>query len=406
MTRRRVFALSLLVFACSACASSSAEPAAPSPLERQILALADRMEELHPNLFAVVPRERFRADAEELARRSEGLSRAELVVELMRLTALGERNGHTGIFVFHPHARPLHVYPLRLYLFADGLHVVHAWDGALVGARLEAVEGLPVARIVEAVTPLIPHDNDSGRTLLLPEYVVTEELLAGLGLTDGGAATFSFAGGRTATLEPVATSEYPQGSVVQPLLRPSGAQPLWLRHPERDQWLTTLDRGRVVYFAYRETHAPRGDLADRLLRRARKKSVRRVVIDVRLNGGGDNTSYWSLIQVLKRPVVGRKTVVLLGRKTFSAAGNFVAEVDHQTQARFFGEPSGGSPNQWGDSAPVDVPAAGLTVHVAVEDVVVVPDDTRLAVAPDVAIDVRAADFFAGRDPVLERAIAR
>ncbi len=63
-----------------------------------------------------------------------------------------------------------------------------------------------------------------------------------------------------------------------------------------------------------------------------------------------------------------------------------------------------SPNQWGDSAPVDVPSLGLTVHVAVQDVQAVPGDRRLAVEPDVPVALTAADFFAGRDPVLARAL--
>ena len=55
------------------------------------------------------------------------------MAEVMRLTTLGERNGHTGVFVFHPHARPLHVYPVRLYAFPDGMWVVAAADPAHVG---------------------------------------------------------------------------------------------------------------------------------------------------------------------------------------------------------------------------------------------------------------------------------
>jgi C-terminal processing protease CtpA/Prc len=96
--------------------------------------------------------------------------------------------------------------------------------------------------------------------------------------------------------------------------------------------------------------------------------------------------------------------VLIGRKTFSAAGNLAAVLDHETRARFVGEPTGGSPNQWGDAAQVALPSLGLTVHVALQAVEVVPDDRRLEVRPDVPAEPTAADFFAGRDPVLARAL--
>ena len=57
---------------------------------------------------------------------------------------------------------------------------------------------------------------------LLPEYVVTEEVLAGLGLTDGGTARLAFADGRLAVLEPVAASSFASiGSILAPLMRPA-----------------------------------------------------------------------------------------------------------------------------------------------------------------------------------------
>ena len=138
-------------------------------------------------------------------RAAADLSRAELVTELMRLVALpGERDGHTAIYPFDAHAKTLHVYPLRLYDFADGLHVVGSLGGAdLTGRRLTAIAGRPIAEIVELVRPLVPHDNESGRRWLLPEYVATAEVLAGLGIVEGPSALFAFADGTKVELTPV-----------------------------------------------------------------------------------------------------------------------------------------------------------------------------------------------------------
>jgi len=71
-----------------------------------------------------------------------------------------------------------------------------------------------------------------------------------------------------------------------------------------------------------------------------------------------------------------------------------------------GEPSVGAPNQWGDNELVELPRAGLTIRVASSYWVYGrgPNDPRVAVAPDVAVNMTAADFFAGRDPVLARAL--
>ncbi|MGE5689342.1 MAG: hypothetical protein ACM33B_02180 [Pseudomonadota bacterium] len=399
--RRALAAAALLLLA--GCGGGEARPAAPSPAERDLRVLAARMQELHPALApGTAARASFRQRAEALAARAGSLSREQLLVEVMRLTALGDRNGHTGVFVFGANARPLHVYPLRLYDFGDGLWVVDADDPGVVGRRVTAIDGVPLARIEAAARSLVPHDNAESLRLLLPEAVVTEEVLVGLGLGAGGAARFAFADGSTAELWPVPAPSFVRGSALQPLRRPAEPQPLWLRHQEAAAWLTTVDGGHAVYLGYHEVEAPPPPLLDRLIRLARRPSVRRVVVDLRLNGGGDNTTYWGVVDAVRR--AGRKAVVLIGRTTFSAAGNLAAVLDDETRARFVGEPTGGSPNQWGDSAPVEVPSLGVTVHVALQAVEVVPGDRRLAVEPDLPVELTAAEFFAGRDPVLARAL--
>jgi hypothetical protein len=54
---------------------------------------------------------------------------------------------------------------------------------------------------------------------------------------------------------------------------------------------------------------------------------------------------------------------------------------------------------------IELPAAGLALRLANEYVVVTDgDDVRATIEPDVRVDLSAADFFAGRDPVLARAL--
>ena len=133
-----------------------------------------------------------------------------------------------------------------------------------------------------------------------------------------------------------------------------------------------------------------------------------MIVDVRLNGVGDNTSYRPLLETLRSRTVSRRgrLVLLTGRVTFSAGGNFVAEVDAFTRARIVGEAAGGSPHNYGDSQQVELEALGWTVHVPPQYVEVLgrPDE-RVSIEPDVPVQIRAADHFAGRDPVLAKALA-
>ena len=196
--------------------------------------------------------------------------------------------------------------------------------------------------------------------------------------------------------------------VWSPPAPPAAPTPLWLRNQHRTQWFAKLSRGRVVYAAYSHATEATNGFARNLLQRARNPNVRRVIVDVRLNPGGDNTSYSPLLTTLRSRVVNKpgRLVLLTGRVTFSAAGNFVAEVEAFTRARIVGEAAGGSPHNYGDSMEVVLPTLGWTVHVPPQYVEVLgrPDE-RVAIEPDVPVQITAVDHFAGRDPVLARAIA-
>ena len=253
--------------------------------------------------------------------------------------------------------------------------------------------------------PLVPRDNPATVLDLLPEYLVTEEVLVGLGLIDGGTTRFAFADGRVETVAPVTASSFASvGSILATPRRPSGTQPVWLRAPERTQWLTTLDRGRAVYLGYHLTTDETYTVSRRLLALASKPRVRSVVVDVRLNHGGNNMTYGALLDVMGRLSRTRSVSLLIGRATFSAAGNFAADVDALPRVRLIGEATGGAPSQWGDSTTVDLASTGLIARVATS-YQRYGRPSALTTRPDVAVQLTVEDFVAGRDPVLARALS-
>jgi hypothetical protein len=97
--------------------------------------------------------------------------------------------------------------------------------------------------------------------------------------------------------------------------------------------------------------------------------------------------------------------VLIGRLTFSAAQNFINQLERTTNVIFVGEPSGGSPNHFSDGDPIELPTLRLTAHSStgyIQDST--PDDPRVAIEPHVRVDVMSADFMARGDRVLRTAV--
>lgn len=101
-----------------------------------------------------------------------------------------------------------------------------------------------------------------------------------------------------------------------------------------------------------------------------------VVIDVRTNSGGNNRTYGPLLDLLVDSWANdnRRLFALIGRGTFSAAGNFIADrLDHS-------------------GIEVWIP----TVYWQKGG----PGDTRLTHTPQIPAPPRAADYFAGVDTAL------
>ena len=81
------------------------------------------------------------------------------------------------------------------------------------------------------------------------------------------------------------------------------------------------------------------------------------------------------------------------------------ELRTQAHARLLGEPTGGKPNAYGEVRYFQLPRSGLRGQyssVAFHDMG--PDGP--AIEPDVLVAPTSADWFAGADPVLERALAK
>jgi hypothetical protein len=377
---------------------------------------ADHLRSDHPNLFHDLSPATFKAAVDDLAGRAPSISDDELLVGLMRLGAMpGVRDGHTGIFPLDPeNQRMLHSYPIHLFEFADGTYVIGQAGGTdLLRARLVAVNGKPLDEVEAAVRPLVPHDNDSTLRLRLTMYLLTAEVLHGLGIApNAGPLPFTFErDGRRfdATLTPITASAYTAaiGDLGHPIIGQAitGRVPAYIARRGRGQWTTKLASGRVFYVGYNETTSGTWTLSRRVFAAAKLKRMRGVIVDLRNNGGGDNRTYADLLSVLRRLSKTKRIVVILSRVTFSAAENFAVDVEKRARPIFVGEPSGGSPNLYGDAVPTRLPATGLQLRIAtIYWQKSTPDDPRLAIDPQVPVPLSSADFFAGHDPVLAAAV--
>ena len=407
-------AISATPSASTAAASETASPA-PSSLSRDdgwradIDTLLEARERLHPDPWHDLPRATWVAAADAVKARIPTMTDDQALVELVRLTVmpgLGGREGHTGIF---PGAGT-HEFPILLWQFSDGLVITAARAPYedLVGSRIETIAGRPVADVLALVEPLTPRDNPSNLLAYAPLYLRMSEVLSGLGVQDRvGPATFGIVdpsgAERDVEIAPIAAEDDIAWHGGDPLrLRSTDA--LWLRDVAKPLWWTYLADSKTLYVQYNAVEGGIDSVADEILARAKQPGVDRVVVDLRNNGGGDNTTYRHLLAVLQDPAIDRpgQLDVLIGRLTFSAAANFATEVEHddgrdRSSARTWAAARTCTATRGGSTCPTAVsrstwrPATGRRARA---------DDPRITIEPDLAIPLSSEDYLAGIDPVL------
>ena len=407
----RLLAAAAVTFALAACGLAAAAP--PETASDVELYLTE-LERIHPNPYHAISKADYRAAADRLIARLPELDDDQLMVELLRLVALlGERDGHANMNPLSDHRRVLHLYPLATYEFADGVYVVAApGRPQLVGRKLVAIDGKPIADVLRLVDPLVTYDNALSRASHRSPYLVSAEILHGLGITPTAArAVFSVEGAADTAITPVTAGAYI--TALRPAYpnfldgMPKRSKPLFVQKRGTSQWLTTIDRDRAVYFAYNTVQGYPMEIADRLApartpaedaprdhRPAQQRRRRHQHVPV------------PAADALKSRAVNKrgKLVVLIGRTTYSAAVHFAVDLKRGTRAIFIGEPTGGSPNHYSDTDPVPLPVSGYTINIPRIHFEKLPGQSGLQLDPDVAVALTGADFFAGRDPVLARAL--
>jgi hypothetical protein len=389
--------------------------------------LVERLKAIHPNPFLDEGEPAFLERVASIREDVGSMTDAGFLVAVMDLMGHRERDGHSGAWAMAQQNSILHAWPIWLWDFPDGLRVVAARDpyAELIGARLTMVGGASIEDAIATVESLVPRDNASTLRGNLPIYLTLPEVVEELGLVQPGdpGLTLELLDGSTreVTPDPLPMAQFRDwifgeyGGRYPEALPPDEDGPLYQRHHDLAFWSEAVKSPAGFYVGYNEVRSTSGsqrinELADAITAAAKADPDRPIVIDLRNNGGGDNTTYAPLRQAVEEVAQDHPGLVSLiaGRATFSAAGNFVTDLlvgREKAGIRLVGESPGGGLDIYGDVVVVTLPASKIVVLISADfHDKAPPGDTRLAIPPDIAVEVSWADFVAGRDPVLAAAL--
>ncbi|RZQ52691.1 peptidase S41 [Pseudoalteromonas phenolica] len=332
------------------------------------------------------------------------LSEPQVEARLMAITgAIGD--GHSNYFMMSgPHQH----FPLRYKFFDNKLHVIDATKPYqhLIGAELKTINGLTVEGLFELITPLLPGiDNQFSAKTRFEFYLTLHKLLLGLGLIkESAAAQFEFElGGNTLNEQiiPVAMSEFAKLSSA------------FKNHSDKFNMLdigmpgislNLLKENKVAYFDFNAYPSFEQVIAKckALLKQLKAAKSKYLIIDFRGNGGGsfyNGLAFSSCLLPLDQFDWKAGVFVLTDEHTFSAAMSNTVQFKQILNARIFGTPTGGDPNQFSESYRFVLPNSKRKLSVSKRYYPFLFEDTD-AVYPDELIETSWLDYQQGNDTVL------
>jgi hypothetical protein len=383
----------------------------PQSWRTDIEALVPGMDRLHPRLDHGVSLDQLTAAAADLAAAAATLTDSELLAGVMRIVAMVSSKGcdaHTGAYVWGSGNYPVDSLPLRLWLFGDDVYVVDALDPYrdLIGRKIASLAGVPIADAIALVDPLVPRDNEQTVRLLTPRFLLIPQVLAGVGLSVGPTVALETVDGdgaqSTASVTTIAMADYNDWAGPYGLHLPADSDVLYLSNMDEPLWWQNLGDG-TLFVQYNQTRFV-SFLLDDLHDAITAAGVKRVVIDLRHNTGGEVRAVTDVVEAMTDPDVAAvgAPYVITSRNTFSAAGLLVAKLQAGAGAKIVGEPMGACPTAWGNAREFKLPFTGIAVDVAtLLEVGVSEDDARLTIEPDISVPLTELDWAAHRDPALE-----
>lgn len=362
--------------------------------------LARELPKRHANAFHSISREKFEGEVAELDRKLDQLNTDEIYVGMDRIANL-VGDGHTYIRFPEDYAN----LPVDIGRFGDDYRVAATANGneKALGARVIKIEETPVARAHEMLLTVTPSDEtDVLRNARADGFLTIGILLRGMGIVpDRNLVRYTVVDnyGKEFTVNIHSVTRSQKLSWTNPYKE----APLFRQKPDDDFWFTYLPESHSAYCSFRG-YKDLGQHSKGLFDLIKQQHPDKLVIDMRMNGGGDyNVGLRHLVHPIRDLAdINRKghLFVLIGPETFSAAMSNSAHFRYQTNAILVGQQIGEKPNSYQEAREMKLPNSRWTVRYSVKFYKFVENGENL-IRPDQEIIPTWDDYKSGRDPVLD-----
>ena len=228
----------------------------------------------------------------------------EIIVGLARIVS-SFKYGHT-VLGFRNIPGKFHRLPLNLYHFNNGVYIqgVHKDYEKALGAKVTAIAGMPIEAALKAIYPVVPAENDQFFKAYGYGYLISPEVLHAQGVTrelsnsveltlEKEGKSFDLVFNAIPGTEKI---PFEYGLIQQKGdwldARNGDKTPLYLKNLDKIYYYEYLLEKKTIYVRHSQIQDDPSEnipaFYDRVFDFIPTNDVERLVLDVRLNGGGNN----------------------------------------------------------------------------------------------------------------------
>lgn len=363
--------------------------------------LKQTLPEKHTNLFAKISKAEFDRKVDSIAVQSASLHYDAFLVKLFELV-VAIKDEHTFIEFDYKKSFPIQFSSFKEGIFATA---INAETKVLLPAKLVAIDHHPISHVVSSFKTIIQNENPSFFMVGMLRYLNHPLLLHGLNLTKSNEmATYTLEtlDGQRFDLTLNASAETQQTKLSKSEVHVS----LIPEQKTDNYWFTYDAPHQIVYFNYlkcsESAQLPFKQFNDSLFAAIAKHQPKKIVLDLRYNGGGNSAILNPFIEKISTSEFNKKGkfYVLIGERTFSSALMNAVRLKRYTKAMLVGHTTSGTINHYGEVRGFDLPKTKIGIAYS----------TRYwetwkgkkgPLVPDFKVDYSVVNFVNGNDEALD-----
>ncbi|WP_299674717.1 hypothetical protein [uncultured Tenacibaculum sp.] len=378
----------------------------------------------YTSLFVKTTKTDFDTKIKKLHQDIPNLQEHEIIVRMTEIIASFEY-GHTGIY-FGLNPMKFHSFPFNLYEYNDGIFiegVSKVYEKAL-GSKVLKINNIDISEALEKVKSVVNSENSQYFKAYGINYLTIAEVLHAKRITSTLQKTIELTLEKDGKVFQMEFNVLPKGQSVSKkysyiqqnenwlTARNQNSTPLYLKHLDKVYFQEYLPKHKAIYVRHSKISDDKSVNTENFYRGVfdfiEHNEVEKLIIDLRLNGGGNNYLNKPIIKEIIRSNAINKVgnlYVIIGRRTFSACQNLVNELDNYTNVIFVGEPTAENVNFWGDARPEVLPNSKIPVYLSFAWWQDKPAwENAEWIAPQIPITMSFKEYITNQDPVLQAAL--